>query len=77
MCVYIYIYRERERLHIYIYIYALHAYVSYYALCKLGPRSGPAFDRILSSQGLFREFTKGGLVQGGLAIDVLLLRYYC
>ena len=25
----------------------------------------------------FREFTKGGLVKGGLAIYVLILCYYC
>ena len=60
-CMYIYIYRERE-------IYARESRPCGSRL-SMPTVSSPARDS--------REFTKGGLVEGGLAICALLSYHYC
>ena len=75
-------------IYIYIYIYIIlhiYIYIHTHANICIGPGLYPAASwppaRGSSPQTwkrhTCREFTKGGLVKGGLAVDVLLLCHYC
>ena len=61
----------------------MHTYIYIYIYLCAGPAGCRGFSAVsrtpppISKSPLNREFTKGGLVKGGLAIYVLLLYHYC
>ena len=74
MYIYIYIYTYTY-INNNMYTYRIHICICYLLL----PRVSIDMSGILSRKApvLTREFTKGGLVKGGLGIYVLLLYDYC